>query len=97
MATQQEKNAVLELVNLAMEINSAGKVSVDVDVTSVEVRMRVSKVPYVKDQGWLYYGESAAYFASKSFSEDRFLNTVSAFIAEAQKYHPQFDADGVKL
>ena len=51
MATQQEKNAVLELVNLAMEINSEGKVSVDVDVTSVEVHMRVSKVPYVKDQG----------------------------------------------
>jgi hypothetical protein len=97
MATQQEKNAVLELVDLAMAINDQGRVSVDFDITASSVHLRISKVPFVKDQGWLFYGEHDAYFSTESFSEESFLRTIGGFVAEAKKHHNSFDADGVKL
>ena len=97
MATEKEKAKVRELVELAMEVNSERKVSVDVDVTASSVHMRISKLPFVKDQGWIFYGENDAYLSAGSFSEESFLKNLDGFIHEAKKHHKSFDADGVKL
>jgi hypothetical protein len=97
MATVKEQKAVMHMADLALEINAQGRVSVDFDITASSVHMRISKLPFVKDQGWLFYGENDAYFSTGSFSEESFLLTIANFVTEAKKHHKSFEADGVKL
>lgn len=95
MATQNEKNAVLELIDLAMAVNDQGAVNVSVDTKGWGVEMRVTPIAF--DGTWIYYPDQPAYFSDNVFTEEQFLERVNGFIAEAKKHHKSFDADGVKL
>jgi outer membrane scaffolding protein for murein synthesis (MipA/OmpV family) len=86
-------------MNLACDVNAEGSVSVSVEVNSSALTMRISPVDISDSQDWkwIYYPEHPAYFESEDFDEDYFGIQAAEFIAELKKYHPQFDADGVKL
>lgn len=95
MATEKEKAKVRELVELAMEINDSRAVNCAVDVKVHGVEMRISPIPFESE--WLFYSNDAAYFEDMPFTEGRFISRMDSYIAEAKKYHPAFDADGVRL
>jgi hypothetical protein len=99
VATEKERNVINEIMNLACDVNLAGQVSVHAEVNSGGVTMRISPV-VISDADaweWIYYPKMQAYFENESFDADYFDKPAAEFISELKKYHPAFDADGVKL
>ena len=99
MATEKERNLIREITDLACDVNMAGNVvaSVDINAASIAVRISPPSVSECSDWEWIYYPAMPAYFESESFGADYFDKPAAEFIAELKKYHPAFDADGVKL
>lgn len=97
MATEKEKALVLEVVGLAIEVNALGKVDAHVEYNGDFLHLYIVPRPYKSGNDWLYYAKDQAYFSDDVFSESGFVNIANEFITELKKYHPSFDADGVKL
>ena len=99
MATEKERKLMGEIMNLAVDVNEAGLVvaSVDINAASLAVRISPTDVSRHTEWEWIYYPERPAYFQSESFDAECFDTQAAEFIAELKKYHPAFDADGVRL
>lgn len=96
MATEKEKALVKEITNLAMEIG-AGDFSVDVDYSG-HVHALYINISKEGDYGYIHYGE-AIYLSGRKdiWGHEQAIAALEEALAEIKKYHPAFDADGVKL
>ena len=96
MATVKEKALVAEITELAMEIG-AGDYNVAVEyhghIHGVDVR--ISKKG---ESGWVYYADTV-YLSGRTdiWPADEAIFALNGMLAAVKQYHPQFDADGVKL
>lgn len=97
MATEKEKAIVQEILGLAMEVNEFGSADAHIEYSGDGLHMYIVPMPYNAKNEWLYYAKDHAYFSEKVFKESEFIRVADEYIAELKKYHPAFDADGVKL
>lgn len=97
MATEKERKLIREITDLALDVNMAGNVIASVDVNRSSLSVRISPLDVSGDWDWIYWPEQAAYFENETFDAGYFDKPAAEFIAELKKYHPAFDADGVKL
>ena len=97
MTTQKERELMAEIIDLADGVNSDGKVNARVEMWWAGFRIMMSARPYNEESDWIYYPDRVAYFSGDVFSEENFEYVAGTYIAELKKYHPQYDADGVKL
>ena len=81
MATQKEKDALMELVSAALEVNqSSERVDVTVDIHASGANIRISDPVEVAAAGvfgswdWLFYQEGPIYFSNDVFDEETFLD-----------------------
>lgn len=96
MATEKERKLIQEITELALDIG-AGDYDVCVDYSghvhgiSVRISLRGS-LDYV------YYGDQIYLSGRKDiWTADRAIAELEEALTEIKKYHPQYDADGVKL
>jgi len=96
MATVKERELIREITDLALDIG-AGDYDVCVDYSghihaiSVRIALRGSS-------DCVYYGDQIYLSGRKEiWSADRAIAELEDALTEVKKYHPQFDADGVKL
>ena len=96
MATEKERKLIREITDLALDIG-AGDYDVCVDYSghvhaiSVRISLRASF-----DN--VYYGDPIYLSGRKEiWSADRAVVELNEALTEIKKYHPAFDADGVKL
>lgn len=97
MATEKERKLTLEILSLAMEVNESGKADAHIEYSGDGLHMYIVPMPYNAKNEWLYYAQDHAYFSEKVFKESEFVRVANDYITELKKYHPAFDADGVKL
>lgn len=96
MTTQKERELIAEITSLALDIG-AGDYDVCVDYAghvhaiSVRISLRGSS-----DN--VYYGDQIYLSGRKDiWTADRAVAGLDEALTEIKKYHPSFDADGVKL
>jgi len=96
VATEKERKLIQEITELALDIG-AGDYDVCVDYSghihalSVRIALRGSS-------DWVYYGEQIYLSGRKDiWTTDRAIAELNEALTEIKKYHPAFDADGVKL
>ena len=96
MATVKEKALVAEITQLAMEMG-AGEHTACVDYMGYVhgVDVRISKK---NSNDYVYYSETC-YLSGRVdiWSEKTSLPLLNEMLAQVKAFHPQFDADGVKL
>lgn len=96
MTTQKERELIAEIMSLALDIG-AGDFSVDVDYSG-HVHALYINISKKGDSGYIYYGE-AIYLSGRKeiWGHEQAIAALEEALAEIKKYHPAFDADGVKL
>lgn len=96
MTTQKERELIAEIASLALDIG-AGKYSVDVQYSGHIHAMHVN-ISKQGDKGYIYYGD-ALYLSGRKdiWGPKQAIEGLEEALAEIKKYHPAFDADGVKL
>lgn len=99
MTTQKERELMAEIIDLAIEVNKAGKVCAHVELgpASLTMRIRPETISEAEEWEWIYYPDRPAYFESEHFDARYFEAQAAEFITELKKHHPQYDADGVRL
>ena len=96
MATVKEKALVAEITGLALEMG-AGEYNACVDyhgyIHGVDVR-----VAHKDSSEWAFYSDTV-YLSGRNnlWTEKTSIPQLKKILAQVKKYHPQFDADGVKL
>ena len=96
MATEKERELMREIVDLAFEVNDQQKeinCSVDIRAHGIELRIHASDT----DGSWIYYPVSPAYFSDDIFTEEKYEAACEEFRLELQKYHKDYDVDGIRL
>lgn len=96
MATEKERELIREITDLALDIG-AGDYDVSADYSghvhalSVRISLRGSS-------DYVYYGDQIYLSGRKDiWSAERAIEGLNESLSEIKKYHPAFDADGVKL
>jgi hypothetical protein len=96
MATVKEKALIAEITRLALEMG-AGEYTACVDyhgyVHGIDVRIAKKNA-----SDWVYYSETC-YLSGRIdvWNEKTSLPLLNEMLAQVKAFHPQFDADGVKL
>jgi hypothetical protein len=96
MATVKERKLIREITDLALDIGAGGyDVCVDyaghVHALSVRIALRGSS-------DYVYYGDQIYLSGRKEiWRADHAISGLEEALKEIKQYHPQFDADGVKL
>lgn len=83
MATQKEIEALNQLVSAAIKVNASSEridVTVEIDRSSVDLRICDPVVVSTPGWEWLYYAGSPAYFSGDIFIEEVFLERCQEFI-----------------
>lgn len=96
MTTQKERELIAEITSLALDIG-AGKYSIDVQYSGHIHALHVN-IAKAGDDGYIYYGD-AIYLSGRKdiWGPKHSIKSLEEALTEIKKYHPQFDADGVKL
>lgn len=99
MTTQKERELMCEIMNLAVDVNtSGGEYTIAANyighIHAFEIRvmdkdLNVQGDPY--EWAHLSGGET------ELWDEDQAIESLTAQLSIVKKYHPAFDADGVKL
>lgn len=99
MTTKKERDLIDEIMDLAIGVNEAGDVSVNVELNTFGLTMRIApaEISDAVAWEWIYYPRIQAYFEGGDFDSQHFEGPAEEFIAELKKHHPQYDADGFKL
>lgn len=87
MATKNEMDALIRLVEAATKVNaSSERVNVCVDIHRFGVILRISDPIVVAANqeigswDWLFYGERTAYFSNDVFSEQDFIDQCREWV-----------------
>lgn len=96
MTTQKERELIAEITSLALDIG-AGKYSIDVQYSGHIHALHVN-ISKDGDNGYIYYGD-AIYLSGRKdiWGPKQSIKSLEEALSEIKKYHPQYDADGVKL
>ena len=83
MATPKERELLNQLIDAAIKVNASSDfvdVTVEVDKSSVDLRISNPEEVGKPNWEWLFYAGSTAYFSSDIFSEDAFIERCQEFI-----------------
>lgn len=96
MTTQKERELIAEITSLALDIG-AGEYNVDVDYSGHIHALHV-RIGKKSASDWVYYGHSI-YLSGRTeiWGHQSAIEALEEALTEIKKYHPQYDADGVKL
>lgn len=96
MTTQKERELIAEITSLALDIGS-GEYAVCVEyhgfVHAADIRIAKKGA-----SDWVYYSD-AIYLSGRTeiWGHQSAIEALEEALIEVKKYHPQYDADGVKL
>lgn len=96
MTTQKERELIAEIMSLALDIG-AGEYSVGVDYSGHIHALHV-RVAKKSASDWVYYSD-AIYLSGRIeiWGPKQAVEALEEALTEIKKYHPQYDADGVRL
>ena len=98
MATEKERKLMCEIMNLSVDVNlTGGEYTINAEylghIHAFDISIRDSKLALQNEScQW-------ACLSGKSdlWDEAQSVNRLEQMLTEVKQYHPQFDADGVKL
>ena len=96
MTTEKERELIAEITSLALDIG-ADEYNVGVHYSGHIHALHV-RVAKKSATDWVYYGD-AIYLSGREdiWGPKQSIKSLEEALIEVKKYHPQYDADGVKL